>query len=158
MATQNFMRNLLLNLYREGKISLFVSSCRLREKKMSDTCRLFPPFGDPWPSCLLPSHQQIWKIQLWPQGWKRSVLILIPKKGSTKECLNHWTIALISYTSKVMLKILQARLQHRVTWELPDVQAWFRKGRGNRHQISNICWIIEKARDFQKTPLFHWIL
>ena len=109
MATQNFMRNLLLNLYREGKISLFVSSCRLREKKMSDTCRLFPPFGDPWPSCLLPSHQQIWKIQLWPQGWKRSVLILIPKKGSTKECSNYQTIAFSSHASKAMLKTFHGR-------------------------------------------------
>ena len=96
--------------------------------------------------------QQIWKTQQWPQDWKRSILIQIPKKGSTKECLNHWTITLISHTNKVMLKILQARLQHHVTWELPDVQAWFRKGRGTRDQIANICWIIEKARNFQKNP------
>ena len=94
--------------------------------------------------------EQIWKTQQWPQDWKRSILIPIPKKGSTKECANHQTIALISHASKVMLKILHARLQHYVNQELPDVQAGFRKGRGTRDQIANICWIIEKAREFQK--------
>ena len=94
--------------------------------------------------------QQIWKIQWWPQNWKRSILVPIPKKGNTKECANHQTIALISHTSKVMLKILQARLQNYVNQELPDVQAAFRKGRGTRDQIANIYWIIEKAREFQK--------
>ena len=90
--------------------------------------------------------QQIWKRQRWPQDWKRSVFIPIPKKGNDKECSNYRTIALISYASKVMLKILQARLQQYVNRELPDVQAGFRKGRGTRDQIANIHWIIEKAR------------
>ena len=94
--------------------------------------------------------QQIWKTQQWPQSWKRSVLIPIPKKGNTKECSNHWKTAFISYSSKVMLKILHARLQHYANQELPDVQAGFRKGRGARDQIADICWIIEKAREFQK--------
>ena len=94
--------------------------------------------------------QQIWKIQGWPQDWKRSVFIPIPKKGNAKECSNYCTIALISHASKVMLKILQARLQQCVNHELPDVQAGFRKGRGTRDQIANIHWIIEKAREFQK--------
>ena len=94
--------------------------------------------------------QQIWKTQQWSQHWKRSVFIPIPKKGNAKECSNYCTIALISHASKVMLKILQARLQQYVNCELPDVQAGFRKSRGNRDQIANICWIIEKSREFQK--------
>ena len=94
--------------------------------------------------------QQIWKTQQWPQDWKRSVFIPIPKKGNAKECSNYCTIALISHASKVMLKILQARLQQYVKHELPDVQAGFRKGRGTRDQIANICCIMEKAREFQK--------
>ena len=94
--------------------------------------------------------QQIWKTQQWPQDWKRSILIPIPKKGSAKECSNHQTVALISHASKVMLKILHAGLQHYVNQELPDVQAGFRKGRGTRDQIASICWITEKAREFQK--------
>ena len=94
--------------------------------------------------------QQIWKTQQWPQDWKRSVFIPIPKKGNAKECSNYHTIALISHTSKVMLKILQARLQQYLNRELPDVQADFRKGRGTRDQIANIFWIIKKARKFQK--------
>ena len=94
--------------------------------------------------------QQIWKTQQWPQDWKRSVFIPILKKGNAKECSNYRTIALISHASKVMLKILQARLQQYVNRELPDVQAGFRKGRRNRDQIANIRWIIEKAREFQK--------
>ena len=95
--------------------------------------------------------QQIWKTQQWPQGWKRSVFIPIPKKGNAKEGSNYLTVALISHTSKVMLKILQARLQQYVNHELPDVQAGFTKGRGSRDQIANIHWIIKKAREFQKT-------
>ena len=83
-------------------------------------------------------YQQIWKTQLWPQDWKRLVFIPIPKKGNAKECSNYHTIGLISHASKVMLKILQARLQQYVNHELPDVQAGFRKGRGTRDQISNI--------------------
>ena len=95
--------------------------------------------------------QQIWKTQQWPQDWKRSVFIPIPKKSNAKECSNYRTIALISHTSKLMLKILQARLQQYVVYLLPDVQAGFRKGRGTRDQIANIHWIIEKARELQKT-------
>ena len=91
-------------------------------------------------------YQQIWKMQQWPQDWKRSVFIPIPKKGKAKECSNYCTIALISHASKVMLKILQARLQQYMNHELPEVQADFRKGKGTRDQIANICWIIEKAR------------
>ena len=101
--------------------------------------------------------QQIWKTQQWPQDWKRSVFISIPKKGSAKECSNYHTIALISHTSKVMLKILQSRLQQYVNQELRDVQAGFRKGRGTRDQIANIRWIIEKARAFQKNIYFCFI-
>ena len=98
--------------------------------------------------------QQIWKTQQWPQDWKRSVFIPIPKKGNAKEYSNYRTIALISHASKVMLKILQARLRQYVNHEIPDVQAGFRKGRGTRDQIPNICWIIEKARVFQEKHLF----
>ena len=94
--------------------------------------------------------QQIWKTQQWSQDWKRSVFIPIPKKGNAKQCSNYHTIALISHTSKVMLKILQARLQQYVNHELPNVQAGFRKGRGNRDQIANIRWITEKARVLEK--------
>ena len=92
---------------------------------------------------------QIWKTQQWPQDWKRTgVFIPIPKKGNAKECSNYCTIALISHASKVMLKILQARLQQSVNCDLPDVQAGFRKGRGTRDQIANMHWIIKKAREF----------
>ena len=111
--------------------------------------------------------QQIWKTQQWPQDGKRSVFIPIPKKGNAKECSNYCTIALISHTSKVMLKILQAKLQQYVNRELLDVQAGFRKSRGTRDQIANIRWIMEKAREFQKNifsallimpkPLTVWI-
>ena len=90
--------------------------------------------------------QQIWKTQQWPWDWKRSVFIPIPKKGNAKECSNYRTIALILHASKVMLKILQARLQQYMNCELPDVQAGFRKGKGTRYQIANICWIIKKTR------------
>ena len=98
--------------------------------------------------------QQVWKSQQWPQDWKRSVFIQIPKKGNAKECSNYHTIALISHASKVMLKILQPRLQQYMNRELPDVQVGFRKGRGTRDQVANISWIIEKARKFQKKHLF----
>ena len=89
--------------------------------------------------------QHIWKAQQWPQDWKRSVFISVPKKGNAKECSNYDTTALISHTSKVMLKILQARLQQYMNCELPDVQAGFRKGRGSRDQIANIHWINEEV-------------
>ena len=111
--------------------------------------------------------QQSWKTQQWPQDWKRSVFIPIPKKGNAKEYSNCCTITLISHASKVMLKISQTRLQQYMNWELLDVQAGFRKGRGTRNQIVNIHWIIKKAREFQKTstsalltmpkPLTVWI-
>ena len=101
--------------------------------------------------------QQIWRSQQWPQDLERSVFIPIPKKGKTKECSNYHTIALISHACKVMLKILQARLQQYVNYELPDVQAGFRKGRGTRDQIANLLWIIKKAREFQKNIPFCFI-
>ena len=97
--------------------------------------------------------QQIWKTQQWPQNWKRSVFIPIPKKGNAKECSNYHTIALISHASKVTVNFLQARLQQYVNHELADVQAGFRKDRETRDQIANIHWIIEKAREFQKKHL-----
>ena len=110
--------------------------------------------------------QPIWKTQQWPQNWKRPVFIPIPKKGNAKECSNYHTIALISHASKVMLKILQARLQQYMNLEVPDVQAGFRKGRGTKDQIAN-HWIIEKTRSSRKTstsallnmwkPLIVWI-
>ena len=102
-------------------------------------------------------YQQIWKTQPWPQDWKRSVFIPIPKKGNAKECSNYSTIALISHTSKIMPQIFQARLQQHMNRELPDVQAGFRKSRGTRDQIANINWIIKKAREFQKTIYFCFI-
>ena len=102
--------------------------------------------------------QQIWETQQqWPQNWKRSVFLPIPMKGNAKECSNYRTIALISLASKVMLKTLQARLQQYVNRELPDVQAGFRKVRGTRDQITNIRWIMEKAREFQKNIYFCFI-
>ena len=97
---------------------------------------------------------KIWKTQQWPQDWKRSVFIPIPKKVNAKECSNYHTIALISHASKVMLKILQARLQQYVNRGPPNVQAGFRKGRGTRDQTVNIHWLIEKAREFQKNIYF----
>ena len=101
--------------------------------------------------------QQIWKTQQWPQDWKMSVLIPIPKKGNAKERSNYCTIALISHSSKVMLKILQARFQQYMNRELPDDQAEFRKDRGTRDQIANICRIIKKAREFQKNTYFCFV-
>ena len=101
--------------------------------------------------------QQIWKTQQCPQDWKGSVFIPIPKKGNAKECSNYHTIALISHASKVMLKILQARLRQYVNFEIPDVQAGFRKGRGTRDQIANIRWIMEKGREFQNNIYFCFI-
>ena len=103
--------------------------------------------------------QQIWKTQQWQQDWKMSVFIPVPKKGNTKECSNYRTSALISHASKVMLKILQVRLQQYVNRELPDVQAGFRKGRGTRDQIANICWIIKKSKRVPEKhiPVLHWL-
>ena len=108
---------------------------------------LFQILKDDAVKVLYSIHQQIWKTQQWPQDWKSSVLIPIPKKGNAKECSNHHTASHISHTSKVILKILQARLQQYLNHEL---QAGFRKGRGTIDQIVNIQWIIEKAREFQK--------
>ncbi|XP_060264998.1 uncharacterized protein LOC105608991 [Ovis aries] len=101
--------------------------------------------------------QHIWKTQQWPQDWKRSVFIAIPKKGTAKECSNYHTIALILHASKVMLEILQARLHQYVNRELPDVQTGFRKGRRTTDQIGSICWIIERANEFQKNIYFCFI-
>ena len=102
-------------------------------------------------------RQQIWNTQQWPQDWKRSVFIPTPKKGNAKKCSNHHTIALISHASKIILKILQVRLQRFVNCDLPDVYTGFRKGRGTRDQIANICSIIKKAREFQKNSYFCFI-
>ena len=118
---------------------------------------LFQILKDDAVKVLYSIYQQIWKTQQWPQDWKRSVFIPIPKKGNTKECSNYHTIALISHASKVMLKILQARLQQYVNREFLEVQAGFRKGRGTRDQIVNIHWIIEKASEFQKNIYFCFI-
>ena len=118
---------------------------------------LFQIFKDDAVKVLYSIRQQIWKTQQWSQDWKRSVFIPIPKKGNAKKCSNYCTIALISHANKVMLKILQTRLQQYMNCELPDVQAGFRKGRGTRDQIANICWIIKKAREFQKNIYFCFI-
>ena len=125
---------------------------------------LFQILKDDAIKVLYPICQQIctqlcqhWKTQQWPQDWKSSILILISKKGTTKGCSNYQTIALISHTSKVMLKILQARLQHYVNQECSVVQTRFRKGRGTRDQIVNIHWIIKKAREFQRNIYFCFI-
>ena len=101
--------------------------------------------------------QKIWKIQKWPQDQKRSVFIPIPKKGNAKDCSNYHTIAVISHANKLMLKIFQARLQQYTNCGLPDFQAGFRKGRGTRDQIANICWIIDKTKEFQKNIYFCFI-
>ncbi|XP_063295326.1 uncharacterized protein LOC134582583 [Pelobates fuscus] len=106
---------------------------------------------------LLVLCQQIWKTQQWPKDWERSVYIPIQKKGNAKECSNYRTIALISHASKVLLKIIQARLKTYMDWELPDVQAGFHRGQGTRDQIANVRWIIEKAREFQKNIYFCFI-
>ena len=98
-------------------------------------------------------YQQIWKTQQWPQDWKRSVFIPFPKKGNARNFSSYSTIALISHASIVMLKILQVRLHQCMNCEVPDVQAGFRTSRGTRDQIANICWIIKKAREFQKKIL-----
>ena len=118
---------------------------------------LFQILKDDAVSVLCSRCQQIWKTQEWPEDSKRSVFISTPKKGNAKECSNYCTIALVSHISKVMLKILQARLQQYVNRELPDVQVGFRKERGTRDQIANIRWIIEKAREFQKNIYFCFI-
>ena len=121
------------------------------------TVELFQILKDDAVKVLHSICQQIWKTQQWPQDGKMSVFIPVPKKGNAKECSNYCTIALISHVSKVMFKILQARLQQYVNFELPDVQSGFGKGRGMRDQIANICCIIKKAREFQKNIYFCFI-
>ena len=111
---------------------------------------LFQILNDDAVKLLHSISQQIWKTQQWPQDWKRSVFIPIPKKGNAKQCSNYRMISLISHASEVMLKILQASLQQYMNSEIPDIQAGFRKGRGTRNQIAIIHWIIKKAREFLK--------
>ena len=115
---------------------------------------LFQIFKDYAVKVLHSICQQIWKTQQWPQDWKRSIFIPILKKGNAKECSNYHTITFISLASEVILEILQARLQQYMNCELPGIQVGFRKGRGTRGQIANICWIIEKARKLQKNIYF----
>ena len=129
---------------------------------------LFQILKDDAVKVLHSTGQQIWKTQQWLQDWIRSVFIPISKKGNAKECSNYHTVVLILHASKVMLKILQARLQQCMNCELPDVQAGFRKGRGTRDQIANICWIIEEQESSRKIstsallimpkPLTIWIM
>ena len=143
----------------ECKVKWALGSITMSKASASDgiPVELFQILKDDAVKVLHSVYQQIWKIQQWPQDQKRSAFIPIPKKGNAKECSNYCTIALISHTSKVMLKIIQARLQQYVYHELPDVQAGFRKGRGMRDQIANIRWTIKKAREFQKTIYFYFI-
>ena len=131
----------------ECEVKLSLGSITMNKASGGDgiPVELFQILKDDAVKALYSICQQIWKTQQWPQDWKRSVFILIPKNGNAKECLNYSTTALISHASKVMLKILQARLQQYMNRELPDVQAGLRKGRRTRDQIANICWIMEKA-------------
>ena len=119
---------------------------------------LFQILKDDTVKMLHSACQQMWKTQQYPQDWRRSVFILIPKKGNAKECLNNCTTALISPASKVMLKMLQTKLQQYMNREIPDVPAGFRKGRGSRDQIANIHWIIEKQESSRKyLCLLYWL-
>ena len=148
------MRNARLD---EAQVGIKIARRNINNFKYADDItlmELFQILKDDAVKVLHSTYQQIWKTQQWPQDWKRSIFIPIPKKCNAKECSNYYTIALISHTSKVMLKILQARLQQYVNCELPDVQAGFRKGRGTRDQIANIHWIIKKAREFQENIYF----
>ena len=139
----------------ECKVTWAVGSITTNKARGGDEIpvELFQILKDDAVKVLHSIWQQIWKTQQWPQDWNVSVFILIPRKGNAKECSNYCTIALISHASQIMFKILQAKLQQYVKRELPDVQAGFRKGRGTRDQIANICWIMEKAREFQKTSI-----
>ena len=143
----------------ECKVKWALGSITWRKASGSDRIpvELFQILKDDAVKVLLSICKQIWNTQQWPQDWKRSVFIPIPKKGNAKECLNYCTISLISHASKVMLKIPQARLQQYVNCDLPDVQAEFRKGRGTRDQFANFRWIIKKAREFQKNIYFCFI-
>ena len=126
------------------------------------TAELFQILKDDAIKVLYSIWQQIWKIQQWPQDWKRSIFIPVPRKGNAKECSNYHTVVLISHASKILLKILQTRLQQYVKWEPASVQNGFRKGRGTRDHMANIHWIIEKAiqklfssrKEFQKNICF----
>ena len=140
----------------ECKVKWVLGSITTNKARGGDgiTAELFQILKDDAVKVLHSICQQIWKTQQWPQDWKVSVFIPIPKKDNAKECSNYCTIAQFSHASKVMFKVLQARLQQYVNRELPDVQAGFRKGRGFRDQIANICWIIEKATEFQKNICF----
>ena len=141
----------------EGEVKWALGSITMNKASGSDgiPVKLFQILKEDASKVLHSICQQIWKTQQWLQDWKRSVFIPIPKKGNAKECLNYCTIALISHSSKAVFKILQARLQQYVKQELPDVQAGFRKGRGTRDQIANICLIIEKAK---RVPEKHLLL
>ena len=136
----------------ESKVKWALGSIIMKKASRGDgiPVELFQILKDDAMKVLHSLCQQIWKTQQWPHTWKRSVFIPVPKKGNAKGCSNYQTIALISNASKVMLKILQARLQQNVNHEMPDVQTEFREGRGTRDQIANMYWIIEKAREFQK--------
>ena len=131
----------------ECEVKWFLGSITKNEASGGDgiPVKLFQILKDDAVKVLHSICQPIWKAQQWPQDWKRSVFISVPKKGNAKECSNYCTIALISNASEVLLKILQARLQQYVNHELPDAQAGFRKGSRNRFQIANIHWIIKKA-------------
>ena len=136
----------------ECKVKWALGSITMNKASDGISVELFQILKDDAVKVLHSICQQIWKTQQWPQDWKRSVFILIPKKSNDKECSNYYcTIVFISHASKVMLKILQARFQQYGNHEIPDVQAGFRKGRGTRDQIVNICWIIEKQENSRKT-------
>ena len=143
----------------EGEVKWALGSITMNKASGGDRIlvELFQILNDNAVKVLHSICQQIWKTEQWPQDWKRSVFIPIPKKGNAKECSNSHMIALISHASKVMLKILQARLQQYVNHELPYLQAGFRKGRGTKDQIANIHWLIRKAREFQKNNYFCFI-
>ena len=139
----------------ECEVKLALGSITKNKASVGDgiSAKLFQILNDDAIKVLHSICQQVWKTQQWPQDWKRSVFIPIPRKGNAKECSNYNTIELISHASKVTLKILQARLQQYVNQEIPDGHARFRKHRGTRDQIANIRWIIDKAREFQKKHL-----
>ena len=138
------------------KVKLALGSITINKAGGGDgiPAELFQILKDDAVKVLHSSCQQVWKTQQWPQDWKRSVFIQMPSKGNAKEFSDYCPIAFISHGSKVMLKILRARLQEHVNCEIPDVQVRFRKGRGTRGQIANIRWIMEKAREFEKNICF----
>ena len=126
-------------------------------QRLRQNCVWVSPLEDDAVKVLHSMCQQIWKTQQWPQDWKRSVFIPVSNKGNAKECSNYRTIVLISHASKIMLKILQERLQQFLNCELADVQAGFRKGKRTREKVANIHWIMEKVREFQKNIYFCFI-